>query len=111
MSEDKKLIVMSTKNKFFTLLMAIMLIGVLSVKAQFIVNIRPAIPRYERVVPPSPRHVWIEEEWENRGGAYVFIGGHWAEPPFARAMWVPGHWQQHPRGWFWKPGHWKKFRR
>ena len=102
---------MATKNKLFTLLMAMMIFGALSVKAQIIVNIRPAIPRYERVVAPSQRHVWIEEEWENRGGGYVFIGGHWAEPPFPRAIWISGHWQKHPKGWFWKPGHWKRFRR
>ena len=102
---------MTPKNKLMTLLMSIMLLGVLSVNAQFMVNIRPAIPHYERVSAPSTRHVWIEEDWENRGGVYVFVGGHWVEPPYPRAIWIPGHWQQHPRGWFWKRGHWKRLRR
>lgn len=73
-----------------------------------IVKVRPEIPRYERIVAPSPRHVWIEEEWESRGGRYVFTGGHWAVPPHAGWMWIPGHWKQHPRGWFWTPGHWAR---
>ena len=102
---------MSTKNKFLTLLVASMLLGVFTIKAQVIVNIRPELPRHERVIAPSPRHVWVEEEWEPRGGSYVFVGGHWVEPPYERAIWIPGHWQQHRRGWFWKPGHWKRMRR
>ena len=75
--------------------------------AQIIVGVRPERPHVVRVEAPSPRHVWIDEEWEPRGGAYVFVGGHWAEPPRPRAAWVPGHWVQKPRGWVWKPGHWR----
>ncbi len=75
--------------------------------AQIVVNVRPERPHVERIAAPSPRHVWIDEEWEPRGGAYVFVGGHWAEPPHPRAAWVPGHWVQKPRGWVWKPGHWR----
>ena len=48
--------------------------------AQIVVGIRPERPHVVRVEAPSPRHVWIDEEWEPRGGAYVFVGGHWAEP-------------------------------
>jgi WXXGXW repeat (2 copies) len=75
--------------------------------AQIYVNVRPVVPHYERVAAPSPRHVWIDEEWEPRGGAYVFVGGHWAAPPRPGVVWVPGHWRQRPRGWVWVPGHWR----
>ena len=102
---------MSTKSKFLSLMMASMFLGTIAVNAQIIVNVRPVLPRYEKRVAPSPKHVWVEEDWENRKGTYVFVGGHWVEPPYRRAIWIPGHWQQHPRGWFWKPGHWKKFRK
>jgi hypothetical protein len=78
-----------------------------SSSAQIVVAVRPDRPHYERVVAPSPRHVWIDEEWEPRGGSYVFVGGHWAEPPHPGGAWVPGHWVQRPRGWVWKPGHWR----
>jgi len=101
---------MSIKNKFLTLVIASMLLSIFTTKAQVVVTIRPAIPRYERVIAPSPRHVWVEEEWVPRNGGYVFVGGHWMEPPYERAFWVPGRWVEHRRGWFWKPGHWKRRR-
>lgn len=75
--------------------------------AQIVVRVRPERPHYERVAAPSPRHVWIDEEWEPRNGAYVFVGGHWAEPPHPRERWVPGHWKDTPGGYVWKPGHWR----
>jgi len=45
--------------------------------AQLIVNIRPARPVYVRSAPPSPRHVWVDEEWREDHGHYAFAGGHW----------------------------------
>ena len=101
---------MSAKNKFLGLLIVSVLFSIFTIQAQVVVTIRPALPRYERVVAPSPRHVWVEEEWEPRNGGYVFVGGHWMEPPYERAFWVPGRWVEHRRGWFWKPGHWKRRR-
>jgi len=64
-----------------------------------VVAVRPA--------RPSPRHVWVEEEWAPSGGTYVYKGGYWVAPPFARARWVPGKWRHSPRGWVWRPGHWR----
>ena len=78
-----------------------------SSNAQVFVRIRPERPRYERIVAPSPHHIWIDEEWEPRSGAYVFIGGRWAEPPHPGWIWIPGHWKQGRNGWYWKPGHWR----
>ena len=81
--------------------------GAYTSMAQIYVKIRPNRPHYERVVAPSPRHIWVEEDWEPRGNDYVFVGGRWAEPPRDRARWVPGHWRHSPRGDYWKPGHWR----
>jgi len=81
--------------------------GAFSSNAQIVVSVRPPVPHYERVPAPSPRHVWIGEEWEPRGGAYVFVGGHWAEPPRPGVVWVPGHWRRRPGGEAWVPGHWR----
>ncbi|MBA3829175.1 MAG: YXWGXW repeat-containing protein [Taibaiella sp.] len=75
--------------------------------AQLIVNLRPARPVYVRTVAPSPRHVWVEEEWENRGGRYEWAGGHWVAPPREGARFVPGHWRRRPGGEVWIPGHWR----
>ncbi len=98
---------MQTLKKMLFITALALTTGAVSGYAQIYVKIRPARPHYERVVAPSPRHVWVDEDWEMRGGQYVFVGGRWAEPPRPRAVWVPGHWRQRPRGWVWVPGHWR----
>src|SRR5450432_3382226 len=79
-----------------------------SAKAQIYVNVRPVAPVIVRTEAPSPRHVWIGEEWEVRNGAYVHTGGHWAEPPHPGWVWIPGHWAHTERGHVWRPGHWRR---
>ena len=79
-------------------------------KAQDIVvraRMRPPVVIRTRPPAPSPRHVWIAEEWAPRGGSYEWKGGYWAEPPRRGAVWVAGHWRHAPRGWVWRPGHWR----
>ena len=97
------------KNAQKFLLMLLLAVGSLSysASAQVFVTVRPPVPHYVRVERPSPRHVWIDEEWEPRGSEYAFVGGHWAEPPRPRAVWIGGHWKHGPRGDYWKPGHWR----
>ena len=80
-------------------------------KAQDIVvraRMRPPVARV-RVRPPapSPRHVWIAEEWTPSGSTYAWKGGYWAEPPHPGAVWVAGHWRHFRGGWVWRPGHWR----
>jgi len=60
-----------------------------------------------RPVAPSPRHVWIGEEWVPSGRTYVYKGGYWALPPRPHARWIPGRWRRTPAGWTWRPGHWR----
>ena len=81
--------------------------GAYTSMAQIYVKIRPSRPHYERVVAPSPRHVWVDEEWEPRGNDYVFVGGRWLEPPRNQAHWIPGHWRHSRRGDVWVAGHWR----
>jgi len=95
------------KNVFVAMLVALCCTA-LSAQAQIYVNVRPVMPHYVRVEAPSPRHVWIDEEWEPRGGSYVFVGGHWAMPPRPGLFWVPGHWRETPRGHMWVAGHWRR---
>jgi hypothetical protein len=77
--------------------------------AQVIVKVRPARPVavITRPAPPSPRHVWIEEEWVPQGNTYVWHGGYWVAPPRPGAVYIKGHWRQSRRGWIWIPGHWR----
>jgi len=72
------------------------------------INVRPAEP--VRVAPPpapSRNHIWVEGEWEERGGRYVYKPGYWVVPPHRHARWAPGHWRHFHGGWGWVPGHWR----
>ncbi len=83
-------------------------IGYSSNAQELIIKARPPMPRIERPAPPSPRHVWVGEEWEPRGGTYVFAGGHWVEPPRPGVVWIPDHWKRRPHGEVWIRGHWRR---
>jgi len=95
--------------KLMTLAGALSLFAVSESKAQeIIVRERMRVPVVSaRPVRPSPRHVWIAEEWTPSGGTYAFKGGYWAAPPYLGAKWAPGRWRHTPRGWVWRPGHWR----
>ncbi|HVV06217.1 MAG TPA: hypothetical protein VHC96_18425 [Puia sp.] len=79
-----------------------------SASAQVYVTVRPTWAPVARPVAPSPAHVWIDEDWEYRGGRYVAVGGHWVTPPHRGWIWVPGRWVHTRRGWQWMRGHWRK---
>lgn len=79
-----------------------------SVSAQIYVKVRPVFTAPPRPPAPSRTHVWIGEEWENRGGAYVSVGGHWEAPPHPGWIWIPGHWAHERRGDYWIRGHWRR---
>jgi hypothetical protein len=89
-------------------LAAIVLAGSFSASAQIYVTVRPPVPVVVRPVAPSPAHIWIDEEWEERGGRYAYVGGHWAAPPHPGWIWIPGHWKREPRGEWWVKGHWRR---
>ena len=95
------------KRSLFILAVAVSCGAQVSKAQDIVVCVRPERPHYERVVAPSPRHIWIDEEWEARDGRYVFVGGHWSEPPDPGWMWVPGCWKESPRGSFWVRGRWR----
>jgi hypothetical protein len=96
------------------LLMAVLVIAAtlgsaFSASAQVYVSVRPVWHPIEHRPPaPSRAHVWIDEEWENRGGNYVAVGGHWAAPPHPGWAWIPGHWAHERRGEYWIAGHWRR---
>ena len=95
-------------KKILRILMTVMvLVAATSVNAQLVIKIRPVAPRIVRVAAPSPRHIWVDEDWRWENNRYVYNGGRWMEPPVGYARWVPGHWKEtRRRGWVWKPGHW-----
>lgn len=81
--------------------------GVTSASAQIYVSVHPTHAVVVRTAPPSPRHVWVDEEWRPVHGHYEYVGGYWAAPPRYGMVWVPGHWRDTRRGAYWIPGHWR----
>jgi len=71
-----------------------------------VVGTRPAPPVYERPFAPGPGYVWIEGEWVVHRGGYVYKRGYWAPPRRRYHHYMPGHWEQTPRGWYWRHGYW-----
>ncbi len=97
---------MKRTQKLLIALAIAMSCGIYTASAQIYVKIRPPRPVIIRTEPPSPRHVWIEEEWHPRGKQYEFSGGHWVEPPHEGARYIPGHWRHTSHGDAWEGGRW-----
>jgi outer membrane lipoprotein SlyB len=67
----------------------------------------PPAPLAETVVvAPGPGYVWISGEWV-WNGRWFWVGGHWAYPPYPRAVWLSGYWWRDYRGWHQAPGYWR----
>ncbi len=97
-------------TRVFALLIVATFFAAAQSKAQeIIVRERPIHrgPVIVRPVAPSPRHVWVAEEWTPAGSAYTYRAGYWALPPRPRAVWIAGHWGHRPGGYAWIPGHWR----
>jgi hypothetical protein len=95
-------------TKLLFLAGAISLFAATNSDAQIVVRARMHAPVVAvRPVRPSPRHVWVGEEWAPSGRTYVYRGGYWAAPPRPHARWIAGHWRHTPRGYVWRPGHWR----
>ena len=66
----------------------------------------PPVVVETRPVAPGPGHVWVGgfHRWD--GHAYLWVPGHWAQPPRHHTAWVAGHWKHAHGGWYWVDGHW-----
>ena len=77
--------------------------------AQFVVRIGPPPPRPVEVVPaaPHPGWVWVPgyHRWDGHG--YVWVHGHYANPPRPGAVWVAGEWRAENGGHVWHEGYWR----
>ena len=99
---------MNGSKKFLIATGIAMAAGVFSASAQLYVHVRPIRPVTVRVEAPSPRHVWIDEDWREDHGAYVPTGGRWEAPPHRGYRYTPGRWDHSPRGDRWRQGHWHR---
>jgi hypothetical protein len=98
-------------SKILFLALAFSALAAVKSYAQIEVSIRPEIPHAyviaRRPPPPSERHVWVEGEWREAGGNYVYVPGYWSIPPAGFNVWVPGHWRVKRNGrQIWVRGHW-----
>ena len=102
----------NTKKRLLATVGSLILAASLSSGAQVVVRIGPPPPRPVEVVPPVPQEHpgWVWQEGYHRwdGHAYVWIPGHYAEPPYDHAHWIPGHWANRGGGYVWVEGHWHR---
>ena len=98
------------KKKFVKLFLflAVLFTVSLSASAQIYVKVRPTFPIVVRTQQPSHDQVWINEDWENRGGNYVYVGGHWSTPPHQGYVRRSGYWKHSRRGNIWVQGTWRR---
>lgn len=87
---------------------AIMAVATAAGAQRIYVQTGPPVAERE-VVPPPPHEGWVWRQGYHRydGGRYVWVPGSYAEPPYRRAHWVPGHWVRERRGYYWEEGHWR----
>ncbi|MDR3678677.1 MAG: hypothetical protein P4L41_01850 [Flavipsychrobacter sp.] len=93
-------------KKMFLVTAIALTCGSLTSSAQIYVKVRPTHETVVRTEAPSPRHVWIDEDWRARHGHYEYSGGHWAVPPHDGMVWHAGSWRETPHGHQWRAGHW-----
>ena len=98
-------------RKLVTLTFGALLAASTLANAQIVVRIGPPPPRPVEVAPaPPPEHRdWVWQPGYHRwdGGRYVWVPGHYAEPPHPHARWVEGHWSHRGGGYVWVEGHWR----
>lgn len=64
-----------------------------------IVREQPPARREEpRPAPPSPDRVWVDGYWNWTGQEYTWVGGTWAVPPHAHAVWEGPRYERHEHG-------------
>ena len=67
----------------------------------------PAVKVEVKPAPPYADAVWMPGHWSWYGNEYVWVSGRWTKPNKGY-VWIPGHWAKKPRGWVWIDGHWRK---
>jgi hypothetical protein len=87
---------------------ALLIVMQTSSSARVYVRIAPPVPIVEVAPPPpGPEYFWVPGFWIWDGAHYVWRHSHYVLRPHPGAVWAPGHWDHHARGWYWVPGHWR----
>ncbi len=70
------------------------------------VSERPQEVIVNRPGPPGTGYMWVDGDYNWRGGRYVYQPGYWARPHGSRT-WRTGSWVQGPHGYYWRRGGWR----
>ena len=98
-------------KKFISRIVVMIAIAIsfsVSADAQLTIKIRPIAPHRVRPMPPSPKHVWVNGEWNVNSGHYAYTDGYWSEPRGRYHRHSEGHWKKTRHGWIWVPGGWRR---
>jgi hypothetical protein len=72
--------------------------------------VRIAPPRLvieKREHRPGRDYVWVQGYHTWDGSRYVWVPGRWEQPPRGHAHWVAHHWVHQRGGWVLVEGHWR----
>lgn len=98
-------------SKFLMLITAAIFFVIADCNAQKVVRVlptRPSIAARPRPPRPSPKSVWVSEEWLPSRNGYIYNPGYWSPPPRRGSVYLPGRWAKHGPGFVWVTGHWRK---
>jgi hypothetical protein len=71
------------------------------------IDVAPPPVRVETVPAPQVGFVWAPGFWEWRGGAHVWVPGHYIHERRGY-HWVADRWDQRGPHWHHEPGHWER---
>jgi hypothetical protein len=71
------------------------------------IDVAPPPVRVETIPPPQVGMVWAPGFWEWRGGAHVWVPGHYMHERRGY-HWIADSWVQRGPHWHHEPGHWAR---
>ena len=82
--------------------------AMIATASQALVQLAPPPPQDETIlVSPGPEYYWCAGEWMWTGASWAWVPGRYVIRPHRGAVWISGHWERGPRGWYRVPGAWR----
>ena len=66
----------------------------------------PPLPVYVIPEPPVESYVWLPGHWQWGPYGYFWVPGTWVEPPVIGYLWTPGYWGWNDGYFMWHEGYW-----
>jgi len=96
-------------NERFLIALCAIALSVCTANAQVIIHTGPP-PAVIVERPGPPLHagwVWVPGYYRWYSGRYVWVRGHWVNPPRRGAVWIPGRWVPRSGGYIYIAGSWR----